>query len=50
MLFSYNILFQDTGRRLQRIHCRINTLFYDLSGKDCSCIQMSESSSRRRVC
>ena len=49
MLFSYNILLQDTGRRFQRIHGRIDTLLHNLSGEYRGGIQMRKGRCRSRI-
>ena len=49
MFFTYNIRLQNTGSGFQRVNGRINTLLYDLSGKNGCCIQMSKCSCRSRV-
>ena len=40
---------QDAACGIQRIHCRIDTLGSDLTGKDSRCVQMREGCRRCRV-
>ena len=50
MLLTHDIRFQDTGSRCQRVDRRVDTLFHDLSGKDCGRVQMREGRRGSRVC
>ena len=50
MLLSNYLRGKDTAGGIKRIHCRINTLAGDLTGKYGGRIQMGKCSSRSRVC